>query len=86
MKTREASSRQELAALLERQLNQALHPTSLVVYMQTSEGQLGAASGTVPAELRSFRPRCRLCPRLARRGQPWDVPPPESGKSPAWER
>ena len=81
VKTREASSRQELAALLERQLNQALHPTSLVVYMRTSEGQLGAASGTVPAELRSISATLPPLPDVARRGQPWNVPPPESGKS-----
>ena len=81
VKTREASSRQELAALLELQLNQALHPTSLVVYMRTSEGHLGAASGTVPAELRSISAALPPLPEIARRGQPWDVPPPESGKS-----
>ena len=81
VKTLEASSRQELAALLERQLNQALHPTSLVVYMLTSEGHLGAAFGTVPAELRSISAALPPLPEVARRGQPWDVPPPESGKT-----
>ena len=81
VKTREASSRQELAALLERQLNQALHPTSLVVYMRTSEGHLGAASGTVPEELRSISAALPPLPEVARRGQPWTVPPPESGKT-----
>ncbi len=80
VKTRAASSRQELAALLERQLNQALHPTSLVVYMLTSEGHLGATSGTVPAELRSISAALPPLPEVARLGQPWNVPPPESGK------
>ena len=81
VKTRQASSRQELAALLERQLNQALHPTSLVVYMLTSREHLGAASGTVPEELRSISAALPPLPEVARRGQPWDVPPPESEKT-----
>jgi sigma-B regulation protein RsbU (phosphoserine phosphatase) len=71
-RTREAASREELAALMEPHLRQALHPRSLAIYLETGDGHLGAMHGgalqvrTVPASLPAIV-------ELARRGQPWDV-------------
>jgi len=71
-RTREAASREELAALMEPHLRQALHPRSLAMYLETADGTLAAVRGdtrqvlTVPANLPAIV-------EVARRGQPWDV-------------
>lgn len=44
-----ATDRQTLAHLLERHLVDALHPVSLVVYLQGNDGRLRAVAGTPPA-------------------------------------
>jgi len=72
-KTRTATDRQELAALLEHHLTQALQPSSLVVYLETNDGQLSAASGNVPPELETISARQPMLADLARRGRPWEV-------------
>jgi phosphoserine phosphatase RsbU/P len=75
-KTRTAATRQELATLLKEEIRQALHPQSTVIYQSMGDGQLCAiGSGTlqepplIPADL-------PLLADLARRGRPWEVPPP----------
>jgi sigma-B regulation protein RsbU (phosphoserine phosphatase) len=53
-KTPTATDRQELAALLDYHLNQALQPNSLAVYLETRDRQISALRGNVPPELRTF--------------------------------
>jgi sigma-B regulation protein RsbU (phosphoserine phosphatase) len=72
-KTRTATSRNELAALLEHHLTRALHPVSFAVYFETSDNQLSAASGGIPPELQTISATQPLMADLARRGRPWEV-------------
>ena len=53
-KTRTATNRQELATLLDYHLNQALQPSSLVVYLETTDNQISAMRGNVPPELQTI--------------------------------
>lgn len=48
-KSRRATNRQELAALLEISIKQALLPTRMAVYLDSGDGRLIAEAGTVPA-------------------------------------
>ena len=72
-KTRTATDRPQLAALLEYHLNQALQPSSLVVYFETGHDQLSAVSGDVPPALTTISATEPTLADLARRGQPWEV-------------
>jgi sigma-B regulation protein RsbU (phosphoserine phosphatase) len=72
-RTREAASREELAALLEPHLRQALHPRRLAIYLETASGRLAAAGGDVPGEIVSVPADLPALVELARRGQPWDL-------------
>jgi serine phosphatase RsbU (regulator of sigma subunit) len=72
-KTRTATDRQELAALFERQLKEALQPESLAVYLETGDGQLVALAGDVAPELKTVSAFSPACSKLARRGRPWDI-------------
>ena len=73
--SRTAPDREGLAHLLLNQLNAALQPASLVVYLATSDDELGAAAGAVPSELQTIRTSSPLLVELARQGQPWELPP-----------
>jgi sigma-B regulation protein RsbU (phosphoserine phosphatase) len=73
-KTRTATTRNELEALLERHLRQALQPASFAVYLETSDGQLAVVGGSVPPELQSLSAAQPLLAELARHGRPWEVP------------
>jgi serine phosphatase RsbU (regulator of sigma subunit) len=81
-KTRVATSREELAALLQWHLNQALQPQALVVYLEASEGLLQAERGRVLAGLESIPAVHPLVEQVARHGKPWDVPPPQAKDAP----
>jgi sigma-B regulation protein RsbU (phosphoserine phosphatase) len=72
-KTRTATNRNELAALLEHHLNQALRPTSLAIYLETGENQLSAVRGSVPPELQTSPASQPMLAELARHGRPWEV-------------
>ncbi|MFQ5817833.1 MAG: SpoIIE family protein phosphatase [Terriglobia bacterium] len=82
-KTRTAINRQELAALLEHHLHQALHPKSLAIYLETGAGRLGVERGRVPPALETIPTTLPVLAEIERRGQPWDVPPPEAGAADA---
>jgi phosphoserine phosphatase RsbU/P len=73
-KTRTATDRQELAALMERHLNEALRPSSFAAYLETQDNQLSAACGDVPPELHVISATEPMLAELARRGRPWEVP------------
>jgi len=72
-RTRTATDRDELAALLEHHLRQALQPVIFAVYLETSEGQLSTASDIVPPELRNISTSHPMLMELARHGRPREV-------------
>ncbi len=73
--SRTATSREALASLLLDQLNAALQPSSLVVYLAAGNGDLEAAAGVAPPEFQTIRRGLPLLEQLARRGEPWELPP-----------
>jgi sigma-B regulation protein RsbU (phosphoserine phosphatase) len=80
-KTRTATNRQELAALLDHYLNQALQPSSLAIYLETRDHQISAFRGNVPAELQTIPVTPAIMAELARRGRLERYP----GIPSAWE-
>ena len=68
-KTRTATDREGLAALLDYHLNQALQPSSLVVYLETHDGQISALRSNVPPELKTIPVTPAIIAELARRGR-----------------
>jgi len=74
-KTRTATDRKELAALLDHHLRQALQPSSLAVYLETTDHQLSAASGDVPPEIQIISTTAGMMAELARHGRPSEVSP-----------
>jgi sigma-B regulation protein RsbU (phosphoserine phosphatase) len=68
-KTRTATDRQELAALLDSYLNQALQPSSLAVYLETRDHQISALRGNVPPELQTIPVTPSMIADLARHGR-----------------
>jgi len=72
-KTRTATDRQELAALLERHLQQALQPSSGALYLETRSGQLTVAAGEAPNGSEAISPAEAVLQELARSGKPCDV-------------
>ena len=68
-KTRTATDRQELAALLDYHLNQALQPSSLAVYLETRDHQISALRGNVPPELQTISVTPAIIAELARHGR-----------------
>jgi sigma-B regulation protein RsbU (phosphoserine phosphatase) len=75
-KTRSVTDRQELAALLDHHLTQALHPQSLAFYFRADDVTLVAAGRPVPPELATLPANSPFLLELAARGRAWDVPPP----------
>jgi len=72
-KTRTATDRKELAALLEHHLKQALQPSSGALYLETRSGQLTAAAGEAPAGSETIFPADAALQELTRSGKPCDV-------------
>ncbi len=68
-KTRTATDRQELATLLDYYLNQALQPSSLAVYLETSDHQISALRGNVPPELQTIPVTPAIVAGLAQHGR-----------------
>ena len=75
---RNAQNCAQLESLLEKQITQALHPTSLAVYVESGEGQLQTSADNVPKGLSQISTEHPLLKEIARRGRPSDVPPPSS--------
>ena len=67
--------RPALAALLHRQIHEALHPMPLVVYLLASDGRLQAYAGHPPEEAMDFAGGGPRLDELARRSEPVDVNP-----------
>ncbi len=81
--SRSAANRAALAHLLLNQLNAALQPASLVVYLAIDNDELGAAAGSAPPGLQTIRCSSPLLVELGRRGGPWELPPAELEKDAA---
>jgi sigma-B regulation protein RsbU (phosphoserine phosphatase) len=75
-KARTATAREELAGLLDGCLEQALHPTFLLVYLESDGGFL-RARGSVPPELENLPRTLPWIERLAQSGRPMDALAPE---------
>jgi len=80
-KTRTATNRAELAALLEHHLNQALQPSSFAVYLETSDNRLSATRGSVPPELETIPATQAIMAELVRHGRMYR----HSGVPSTWE-
>jgi sigma-B regulation protein RsbU (phosphoserine phosphatase) len=77
---RHTTSRSELAALIVREVTNALHPVTMAVYLETTAGLLSCETdtdGMAAATLSTDQPALA---ELARRGKPLDIPP--GGRSP----
>ncbi len=77
-KTRTATTRQELAMLLKAEIKQALHPRMMVMYQSAGNGKLCALASNGVQEPQAIPADLPLLADLAGRGQPWEVPPPDS--------
>ena len=75
---RTARSCPQLAMLMNEQIGQALHPSSLTIYVEFADNQLRAEGDSVPAPLRVLSADLPMLEELSRRGRPCDVPPPAS--------
>ncbi len=81
-KTRTAGTRDELATLLQAEIKQALHPQTMVMYQSAGNGKLFALASDAQQRLPAIPADLPLLLDLARRGQPWEVPPADSTLSP----
>lgn len=77
-KTRTATTRHELATLLQEEIKQALHPQMMVMYQSGGNGKLCALANDVLQEPQAIPADLPLLVDLAGRGQPWEVPPPDA--------
>ena len=73
--SRTAANREALAHLLLNQLEAALQPAVLAVYLAAGNGDLEAAAGAVPPTLRTIPLTSPVLVELARQGGPWELPP-----------
>jgi sigma-B regulation protein RsbU (phosphoserine phosphatase) len=89
-KTRTATDRQELAALLDHHLNQALQPSSLAIYLETRDHLISAFRGDVPPDIQTISITPAIIAELARRGRlerypgipsTWEVPAESSSNT-----
>ncbi len=69
------SSREGLAALLHDQIHDALHPTSMYVYLEAANGQLQAYAGNPPAEAITLSTSAAGIAELADRSDPLELLP-----------
>src|SRR5262249_16111968 len=72
-KTRTATDREYLAALLDRHLKAALQPSSVVVYFETGPDRLTVVAGQVPQECQTLSPADESLRQLAEHGLPREV-------------
>ncbi len=72
-RTRAATGRAELAALLHRHVGDALQPSALAVYLRERDGRLTALAGDVPTGLERLPEESPALAALAGRGRPVDV-------------
>lgn len=71
---RRATSRDALAALLQRELHEALHPSSLAIYLESADGLLRPHSMEATDADEAISSRTSWAQSLADRGRPLDAP------------
>jgi len=82
-KTRRATNCPALAGLLESEITQALHPTSLAVYLEGSDGLLSLQRERGQSELEPVvSPDAPLLQDAGRRGEPFEIPPAQARDGP----
>jgi sigma-B regulation protein RsbU (phosphoserine phosphatase) len=70
---RAAKDRQSLSGMLEQQITSALHPQSMVIYLEAKPGRLAAQTTGAPPGLEVISADAPALAELARRGKPWEV-------------
>ena len=73
-KTRTVGDPRQLALLIERHVNEALHPRTLACYLESGNGRLAAISGTLPAALETLAASAPVFVELVHRGEAWETP------------
>jgi serine phosphatase RsbU (regulator of sigma subunit) len=77
--TRKAKQRDQLAALLEREIREALQPSSIAVYLAASDGRLKLMSSAPESIFHPVLSHDRaLLRELEGRGEPLEIPPAQS--------
>lgn len=76
-KTLNTSNREGLALLLQQNMQDALHPRSMFVYLQANNGQLFAYAGNPPPEAMTLSSSGAGIAELAERDGPWELMPDE---------
>lgn len=74
-KTRTSTGREQLASLLENHIQEALHPVSLAMYLEVSDGRLQLVRANSSQGTLEISTELPPLVELAKRGQPWEVPP-----------
>lgn len=72
-RTRTATTRDQLADLLQQHLNEALQPSSVLAYLESHEGLLSVLSGAVQPGAETLSPSDPFLRELARYGKTWDI-------------
>jgi sigma-B regulation protein RsbU (phosphoserine phosphatase) len=70
---RTAKDRQALSGMLEQQITSALHPQSMVIYLEIKPGLLAAQTAGAPPGLEAIPTDAPALAELARRAKPWEV-------------
>ena len=77
-RTLTVTTREELAQLLQQNIWDALHPQTIVVYLDNGAAQFHAYAGKPPAEAITLSPRAEVIAMLAERTQPLELSPEET--------
>ena len=76
------TTREELAALLQRKIRDALHPKTMFVYLDNGAGQFHAYAGDPPLEAMTFSPKAEAIGMMAERTAPLELGPEETQGTP----
>jgi phosphoserine phosphatase RsbU/P len=71
------TTREELAALLQQNIWDALHPQTMFVYLDSGAGQFHAYAGNPPAEAITLSPKAEVIAMLAEHARPLELAPDE---------
>jgi phosphoserine phosphatase RsbU/P len=77
-RTLTVTTREELAALLQQNIWNALHPQTMFVYLDNGARQFHAYAGEPPAEAKTLSPRAEVIAMLAERTDPLELAPDET--------
>ena len=75
-KTRSVADHQQLAALLQNQINDALHPKTFACFFRRKDGEVAQQSALAAAASRTIPETHPFVQESANRGRAWDVLPP----------